>query len=527
MLNGAPLEMGTERPSPLTTGPSSSSVFRRAVFEVSAVKDAYIAMSYGATRPGRTGARVAVAAGETARVAIRLPRGAVITGSVTDVDGLPAQGVRVAALARRFSRFGIGDVQYATAGTPAGAVTDDCGTYRIYGVPAGDYVVAVQAGPVFGLPPGTTGTVVQVMSGGKLGTRKMLLSDVFHPGVTDVARATRVTVRAGEERAGVDIQLEYVPLATITGTVNVPAGFGPARVTLSRMDELTRPPGGPVTSADNLGRFQFPLLAPGQYRITARATGLAAPAEGRGGGTPGVEVQDATADVMVNGDDVDVTLATQSALAISGRLVFESDRASPPALPSQLRVNVPAMASGGTAWGMPPIVFDGTRFRMEGIVPGAYRVTSGVRGIRTPIGSWWLTSLVAGGRDLLDAPLDIQQSIDDAVATLSDRASEMSGRVLDPSGAAAPEAWVVVFAADRAAWFFNSRRIAAVQPDREGRYSIRNLPPGDYRILATSDLEPGEWFDPLTLERLLTAAGSTTVTGVEKTTRDLVIRDRP
>ena len=134
---------------------------------------------------------------------------------------------------------------------------------------------------------------------------------------------------------------------------------------------------------------------------------------------------------------------------------------------------------------------------------------------------------MAGGRDLLDAPLDIQQSIDDAVATLSDRASEMSGRVLDPSGAAAPEAWVVVFAADRAAWFFNSRRIAAVQPDREGRYSIRNLPPGDYRILATSDLEPGEWFDPPTLERLLTAAGSITVTGVEKTTRDLVIRDRP
>ena len=116
----------------------------------------------------------------------------------------------------------------------------------------------------------------------------------------------------------------------------------------------------------------------------------------------------------------------------------------------------------------------------------------------------------------------MSQSADDAVATFSDQASEMSGRVTDAQLSPLAAQTVLVFSADQSAWFFNSRRIAPVRTDAEGRYVVRNLPPGEYRIAVTTALEQGEWFDPDILARL---PGTTvTVAGVEKQTRDLVIK---
>ena len=51
-------------------------------YSVTASKDGYVTMSAGADRPGRAGVGVEVRQGEMARVSVRLPKGAVITGIV-------------------------------------------------------------------------------------------------------------------------------------------------------------------------------------------------------------------------------------------------------------------------------------------------------------------------------------------------------------------------------------------------------------------------------------------------------------
>src|SRR5688500_4942466 len=51
-------------------------------YSVTASKDGFVSMSAGADRPGRPGVGVEVRQGETARVSLRLPKGAVITGIV-------------------------------------------------------------------------------------------------------------------------------------------------------------------------------------------------------------------------------------------------------------------------------------------------------------------------------------------------------------------------------------------------------------------------------------------------------------
>ena len=219
-----------------------------------------------------------------------------------------------------------------------------------------------------------------------------------------------------------------------------------------------------------------------------------------------------------------MSFSLQSSLTISGRIAFEGERPPPPL--ADFRVSVPmtlTVANAGLA--IPQLQLErGGTFRVEGVVPGLYRMSGNVQGLRAPIGAWWLKSLVVNGRDMLDAPLDLRQGAGDAVVTFSDRASEIAGRITDPQGAPAPEAYAVVFAADRSTWFFNSRRVAAVHPGRDGQFAIRNLPPGEYRIAAALELDPGEWFDPSVLERLLPAATLLTIAGPERKTIDLTIR---
>lgn len=522
-LNGPGLAMGRTA----ITADDGSFVFDRLPagrFTLGGFKDGYVPMNYGATRPERPGAGVQVAEGQTARVSLRLPRGAAITGTIVDVDGLPAQGIGVRTFAYRYVGSQ-GERRYLAVGATVSA-SDDRGVYRIYGLPAGEYVVAAQ--PV-NRQVGPGAAEVRTISRGTISDRGLILSQVFHPGATEVGRAARVTVGVGEERSGIDVQLQYVPLATISGIASAGPGWNPAFLTMARIDDVPGFDPPRTARADTDGRFTIPGVPPGQYRLIARST-AASPLTTSGSPliVPPGNMLLGSLDVAVDGEDIgSLAVSLAPGLVVSGRLVFDGTRPAPP-LPS-LRVPVPlstAIANFGSPF--PPLVVEGGTFKAEGVAPGLYRPFGPqLQGVRTPIGAWWLKSLVVGGRDVLDAPLDLRQSVDDAVATFADQASEVSGTIKDAQGNPVTDQVLVVFSADRSMWFFNSRRVAGVRADAQGRYAIRNLPPGDYRIIVSADMDQGEWFDPTVLEKLLPAAGSITLTGVEKKTQDFMIRDRP
>ena len=482
-------------------------------YSVVAVKDGYLPTDAGGGRPPRSSSPVPLAAGQSLRLSIAMPRGAVVTGTVTDVDGSPAQGITVTALQRRFVGAQ-GEYRYFPAGVPTGT-TDDRGIYRIYALPEGEYVISAQPQTRFSSVPGMD---VRRMAGANVDPRPLVMTQIFHPGATTVASATRIKVRAGEERGGVDVPLQYVPLATVSGTLAVTSGLNRATLTMVRSDEV--PGFDPPRNArpDAEGRFTISSVPPGQYRIVARSA-----ATGPEGIEPNRQV--AFADVTVEGEDVSVALGAQPGLSITGELVFKGDTPPQIAPAAVLRSQALAVLNiANTGYLLPPVELDGMRFKIDGIIPGTYRTAPNLRGIRAPVGTWWLQSVAAGDRDLLDAPLDIRQSLSNVVITFADRASELSGAVTDAQGAATADGWVVAFPTHRAGWFFNSRRVAGLRVDRTGRYTIRNLPPGDYYVVATRDLEQGEWFDPAALERLAPLAKPVTIAGVEKTTADLTVR---
>jgi hypothetical protein len=135
-----------------------------------------------------------------------------------------------------------------------------------------------------------------------------------------------------------------------------------------------------------------------------------------------------------------------------------------------------------------------------------------------------LASSVVSGRDVLDTPLDLRQSVDGAVVTFTDRPGELSGVVRDSAGKPMSAQTVILFAAERTLWTPTSRRIRAVPSTADGRFLFRMVAPGEYWLAAVADVDDGEWYDAVLLERLLTgAAVKTTISEGEKKTQDLRI----
>ncbi len=324
------------------------------------------------------------------------------------------------------------------------------------------------------------------------------------------AQAAPVSVGKGEERGGIDFQVAPIPAAMVWGSV--PTTPRPI-IVLTRRDEPL-PPGAVqrLGSVDSFGRFTCPAVLPGRYTVSALTV--------RPGATPNRrEVQWATTEIAMEGEEVAVALSFQPAFAISGRLVFEGSvqPMSPMRLP--LPVGSPIRGAPG-----PEVELEGDgRFTISGLVGGEYRIGQ-VPGIRSRLAGWWLKSITLGGRELLDAPLDLHSGSADAVVTFSDRATELSGRVTSPTPGEQPSVVVIVFATNRAAWFPHSRRVAGVRPDDQGRYRISNLPPGEYFAVVEDNVAPNEWFDPMLLDRLSARALRISLGPNEARTQDFIAR---
>jgi hypothetical protein len=541
MLNGSTLPVGRT----VITNDDGSFAFERVPagrYTLGAMREGYVPMQHGATRFGRPGALLVVRDGESQRVTLKLPRGSVITGTVTSTDGQPIPGVSVVAMREEFVPTS-GERRLAPFGMVI-PVTDDRGIYRIHGLPAGDYLVSASlrnSGAMSGeLHIVTDSEVRRALSEVKSpssasgrtpgssaaapspGARRVAYAPVFFPNAPSASQATVVTVGKGEERTGIDIQLQPFGTARVEGIVHgLRAGGANVGLAAPQIPGAMMP--GTFRAQRRVepdGRFSIPAVPPGRYTVVATSW---LPPE-KQGAMP--KVFSATTDINVDGEDIsNVMLTLNAGITIAGRVVFEGTQ--PPVMDlSQLSVNVPIALTGvGISLPVPFVQIDSSgTFRLEGMVPGVYRFSAPIRGIRAPLGSWWLKSIVVSGREVLDAPLDLRQSSEDAVVTFSDRASTVAGMVKDAQGAVVPDAWAIVFSTERAAWFFNSRRVAGVKTEVDGRYTIRNLPPGDYYVAAATDVAQGEWFDHDVLQKLVPSAIRIALGEHEDKKQDVVIR---
>jgi hypothetical protein len=550
-------------------------------YTLAATKGGYVRAAFGAKRHDRPGTPVNLAAGQQmAGLTLRMSRGGVIAGTVSDETGMPAAGAQVRVLQYRMQQ-GERVLMPATGGNAFGEVTDDRGAYRLYGLPPGEYLVsATPRNSNIGEIRASTDAEIRAAlaalqqpivpaptAGQPLPPPREPVTVGFAPvyfsGTTSVTSAASVTLAAGEERGGVDFSLQLVRTAKIEGTVVVPAGFSPQNVQLTMVATGAQAAPGVLGStflnrvtpgAD--GKFSYAAIPPGQYTINARLSG--SPPAGRGGGAPpetfefvmaggGRQVVSggrpgsgtaywATAEVTADGTtQSNITLALQPGMTVSGRLEFKGTRLAAPADLTRVRVTLsPAPSPGGfnVMASLPGAQVDASgRFTITGVTPGRYLVSGSAP---APAGGgpgiyWTLKSAMIKGRDVLDYPLEIGpgDDLNDAVVTFTDMAQTVSGALQDPSGRPAPDYTIIVFAADKQYWTPQARRIRSTRPGTDGRFTVTNLPAGDYRIAAVVDIAQGEANDPAFLELLVPASYAFTLAEGERKVQDLRIAGLP
>jgi hypothetical protein len=217
-------------------------------------------------------------------------------------------------------------------------------------------------------------------------------------------------------------------------------------------------------------------------------------------------------------------LYMQPGLSIPGRIVVEPVGVEAPDDLSRARVSLAPGGSGGLMIGVggsPTAVDRSGRFTLADVTPGKYRVNAQ---LSTPEANWTVKSAMLNGRDSLDFPVDIgpNDRSGEAVVTFTNRTQEVSGTLSDATGRPAPDFTIVVFPADKNYWL-SSRRIRTARPDTNGRFTVANLPAGDYRIAALIDIAPGDQSDPAFLEQIVPASVVFSVHEGEKKVQDIRI----
>src|SRR5262249_46335541 len=110
-------------------------------YTVSVSKPAFVAWSYGQTRPSGAPKTVVLAESQTAdNIDIRMFRGAVIAGRIPDEVGEPVPNAMVSPIRKQYSQ---GHRRLLPEGMRA--QTNDIGEYRIFGLSPGHYYVSATA----------------------------------------------------------------------------------------------------------------------------------------------------------------------------------------------------------------------------------------------------------------------------------------------------------------------------------------------------------------------------------------------
>lgn len=506
-------------------------------FTLTAARAAFVTSMYGAKRPGRPGTAIAVGDGQHVDVRVTIWRGAAIAGVVRDERGLPVEGMRVTATPSRPPASTLLTL------TNNGALTNARGEYRIFGLEPGIYVVSVKpmatsSGVLIALQDAdvdaafdairahSTAPPMGAVSTGAANGHALVPFDyapIFFPGTPRRSLATPIPLGAGQEADGIDLQLERVNTSTIEGIVVAPGG----QPLSGAFVQLTPSPGAYVTDttrpitayAGRDGRFSIPQLAPGDYDLLATGSISGASDSDSSGPRAGLW---AHASVSIAGGDLrELTLSLLPGALVEGQLRLETTPSGAAALPDVSKWRVALVVPeelhrkyGTPQWTMTTasggsVAADGT-FALSSIAPVTQAMT--VFGPEVRDGTWRIKSAILNGRDLLDRPFDLAAGTGGTlVVTATTKHSTATGRLQTSSGAPASDVFVIAFAKDASLWGPGARRVRAVRPDVDGRYHFDDLPPGEYRIAAVTDVDPDEWQDPTFLAALVPASVAFTV----------------
>ncbi len=426
---------------------------------LSAERNGYLPQDYGQRRANQTGAMLTLLPGQhLGDIVFHLTPFGVISGRALDEDGDPIPRVQIQTM-RVSHQNGRRELTPIASGT-----SDDRGDYRVFGLPPGRYYVSAAPAPSPrpGAPqPDEEGYV-----------------PFYYPGVTDPGQAAPLELRAGGDIQGVDFRLTRTRTVRVRGRV-----LNAATGRLERGIVVFLLPRGSGTAAsgprtqnaivDAQGNFEIRGVAPGSYLLSA----FQADQQRRFFARLPIDVGAA------NLEGLNLTLGP--GLEIAGRVRFEESGGRL----ELVRVTLQSRSegTGGTA---AAVKSDGT-FSLQNVAADSY--TLAIAGL---LEDGYVKSARFGGIDALERGLDLSRGDPPGPldVVLSPAGGHIEGVVLMENQQPAAGATVVL--APDAARRTQAQLFRSATANQYGRYVLRGIPPGDYRLFAWVDVEPGAWLDP-------------------------------
>lgn len=407
-------------------------------------------------------------------VTISLIRGGVITGTVTSSTGEPLVQAGVRAIMIRDANG-----KSANSGRFVGdRPTDDRGVYRIYGLPAGTYIVSAGGRAVFGYGNNAYDTD----------------APTYAPASTRDT-AVEVVVRAGEEAAA-DIRYRGEPGHAVSGFVSGPVmPNSGANVSLTQIVS-----GMPLSSAIGFQTFSpkafaFYGVGDGDYDLIAQS-GIGM------GETIGSEARR----ISVKGADVSgIELIVRELASIRGRMVLEPSNAtecegkrqplfSETVLMTRRSEKTPKDQQAFSNVFAQSVPDQSGDFALRNLAPGQFKLN-----VRFYAKYWYLRSILREGPaaaptralaanrqiDLARSGINLKfgERISGVAVTLAAGAASLRGIVTQSEGGLPPRLYLHLVPAEKenaddVLRFFST----AVSAD--GKFAFNNLPPGRYWMLA-------------------------------------------
>jgi protocatechuate 3,4-dioxygenase beta subunit len=508
-------------------------------YRLSAARNGFARQEYGQRSLNRPGTPLNIRAGQQITdVAFRLTPAATISGRVMDSNGEPLTGVTVQALRSTFDATGKRTLQ-----ATGSARTNDLGEYRLYWINPGRYFVSANAAKTGldllsgeisrsagAVPPEQAQAAATAASIFGPGTNPNEVVDTafsltFYPGTTDATRSVAIDLQPGQEIRAIDFTLARQQRVKLSGRVmDADTGRPPqvATVTVTPRDTSGATTSSPLDALIGLdpsgarynpvtGEFVVQNVASGSYwlQVIAPSQSMLQTAGGGGGagGAPPANPADALnllasinsarMAIDVGAADMDnISLNVSSGVAVPGRVRLEGTPASGNGLAGVTvglqgtgAISILSMLGGGGQ----RLAADGS-FTIPRVTSGEYRLA--VNGLANAM---YIKEARLGQMDVLQPGFTLNTPVSGMLEiTLGANPGQVTGTVTD--AAAKPVSGVqAVLIPDQNRTRQDLYKTATT--DQDGRFTLRGITPGDYRVYAWEDIEPFSYYDATILRQ--------------------------
>lgn len=402
-------------------------------------------------------------------VVVRLIRGATISGQVVNSKNQVLPGVTLQAL-RRSYRLG-----RSVFNPVANSTSDKAGEYQLKPLPPGKYYLRA-------IPPRPPK---------KDPVAKSAYVPMYFPAMPSQDGSSALVLRPGEQMAGVDITLNALHTVTVSGRLLLSpfaasSTSSASDAVLGLEEEGGIAPWPYEPEVDAKGNFEVLGVPAGNYVFIAHRdahsekerelwgqrtvqVGEVALRDVEIGMSPGVEVG---GHISVEGNaDVDLS-----------RLIAVLD-----AVPNSAASSfTPAVMNA-------PVSRDGN-YGFHDVRPGSYRIYF----FRPTGGSYYLKSVQSVDPLETGVTVTADQSLKNLDLVLSPGAARIDGTVeQNQQPSAGVQVVLIPDGARRAQPSYFRQAIT----DSRGRFALENIPPGDYKLFASQEIERGAYLDPAFLQR--------------------------